>query len=107
MTQGNPNSLMLLNLNAKITKLLTSSNLEKVDENVQEENNDFLNELKDILSNYDSGSEKAFSSRSGSVERDKDNIGNEVNINNHKNDNINKNNKYKKDNKLKSQNSKS
>lgn len=69
-SQGTQNGMILLNLKSKITKLLTSSNLDKAQE-FQEVNNDFLNELKDILSNQDSDSEKALSSRSESKESDK------------------------------------
>lgn len=64
--KGSQNGMILLNLKSKITKLLTSSNLGSV----AEENNDFLKELKDILSDHDSGSEKALSSRSESVKSD-------------------------------------
>jgi len=64
--KSSQNGMILLNLKSKITKLLTSSNLESV----AEENNDFLKELKDILSDHDSGSEKALSSRSESVKSD-------------------------------------
>lgn len=65
--QGTQNGMILLNLKSKITKLLTSNNLLGA---VPEENTDFLKELKDILSNHDSDSEKALSSRSESVKSD-------------------------------------
>lgn len=46
------NGLYINKLKTQITKLLTTNILEDTNKN-QEENNDFLNELKDILSNYE------------------------------------------------------
>lgn len=77
-SQVTQNALQLINLKTKLTKLLTNSNLDKINE-VKEENNDFLNELKDILSDYDSGSDENSSSRSESIERVKENMDNNSN----------------------------